>query len=121
MLKLTPRSEVKSLNDSGAYGCKYQLHLLIFGGIPFGLIAMVPAITNANAWQYTLAIILGAVWYGLVGLVVTDRTRDKHIESEKQHHCPNCGYSLVGITIPQCPECGVVFTNFDPEDYKAQD
>lgn len=23
--------------------------------------------------------------------------------------CPNCGYNLLGLTVPRCPECGSVF------------
>ena len=31
--------------------------------------------------------------------------------------CLNCGYSLLGLTVPRCPECGNTFNSQDPDTY----
>jgi len=35
-----------------------------------------------------------------------------------RHPCWECGYSLIGLSEPRCPECG---TPFDPAEYERID
>ena len=30
-----------------------------------------------------------------------------------EYHCPDCGYSLRGLTSDRCPECGLVLDFID--------
>ena len=44
-------------------------------------------------------------WRGLIGLITANL---RHGPSEHPE-CENCGYSLVGLSEPRCPECGRLF------------
>ena len=67
-----------------------------------GLAAM---IWEAMSWS-TLALLA----LGLVCFVCPHRIARALIRVSKQNRCPGCNYALDGITLPQCPECGLELT-----------
>lgn len=117
MLKLVPRSEQKNLPDArGCYKLKHYAQMLIIGGVPLAACILVPLIFDPPDWIYAVCIAAGGIWYAIISLVVTDQARAEFLEEEKQSPCPNCGYSLVGLPVLKCPECGIDWSPRKPAD-----
>lgn len=72
-----------------------------------------PAHFQAPLWACAVSLVVGCVWCGVLALWVGDRARRRAIA--RRDRCPDCGYDLRGMTIPQCPECGVVFFAWRPD------
>jgi hypothetical protein len=126
MLKLIRQSEQKNLPDPReCFKLKHYIQMLLVGGVPLGLCILVPVILDPRIWIYAISIVLGGTWYGLVALVVTDRAREQFLEQQhlenEQDPCPNCGYYLVGLPEPKCPECGMVWSPWDPLEDSPSD
>lgn len=104
------------------YGWKFRIvgPLLI-------IVIMTPAIAlpvvfNASLLWYGIWLGLACVPAGLAIAMFADKARADYVQkqSEREHRCPDCGYSLRGLKIPQCPECGVVFSPWNPDDHPAE-
>ncbi len=113
MVKLESESSVEDLpNPHSVLGCRGYVQIFIFSGIPFVISGIAPGLLNATMSQYAFSLIVGGLWFAISSLIINDRAKARYRAALKS--CGNCGYSLVGITIPQCPECGVVFFPFEP-------
>lgn len=88
------------------------MKMVLFGGGPLFIVFMLILPFDPNIWQMALVIVPGTVWYGAYSLWLLDRTRTEYIQS--LNSCANCGYNLDGLPVPQCPECGVVWSPWDP-------
>jgi len=53
---------------------------------------------------------------GTAGVMTIARSERAMRKELARRPCWECGYSLIGLTEPRCPECG---TEFDPAGYEA--
>jgi hypothetical protein len=60
-----------------------------------------------NPWASIFGgIAFGVALFGVRYLrIVTRRSREKPVETVK---CAKCGYTMEGLTLPRCPECGAL-------------
>ena len=65
-------------------------------------------------WTFTIACILGVVGSGLLCRYVAQVRHERVLR--RTGRCSNCGYSLRGLTIPRCPECGLPFDELTSSD-----
>ncbi len=55
-------------------------------------------------------ILLGPTVACLIGFFVVERVRRRREQRDDlKPRCPECGYSLRGLTWSRCPECGKAF------------
>jgi len=64
-----------------------------------------------SVWQSTLIVLLVGVPVVLVGGVAAQAAAAV-VALQDDRRCVKCGYFLIGLTEPRCPECG---TEFDPK------
>ena len=59
-------------------------------------------------WCTVAVFVWNALMFGLMAAIVPvmTRARAKRRAHEATLPCPNCGYSLLGLTSERCPECG---------------
>jgi len=115
MFKLMSKTKQDTLPDAReCFKLKYQVKAWLVGGIPLALCVLLPIFLNSPLWLYAICIVIGGIWLTIAFVYYVDVSRDEYQEEEQRNPCPNCGYSLIGLSIPQCPECGVVFFPFEP-------
>jgi hypothetical protein len=76
------------------------------------------ALVNALSWspgqaERPFAVMGAAYLLVLLGLTILAHRRAPRMDASR---CPNCGYLLIGLPEPRCPECG---TGFDPAVVQA--
>jgi rubrerythrin len=98
--------------------CKFQLYAQLGMCIPLFPAVLLPVLLEASLVWYAIWIVIGGALGAVLYLKVLDRSRQAELEAK--HCCPDCGYSLRGLRIPQCPECGVIFSPWDPDDHPIE-
>ena len=103
----------------GGYRGRRNLLLAIFGVVAIWAVTIPVCVLidmKLRGADFLIAATIFSAICGTLTLITTSWYRHKRgrpLETQEGHvnvNCPTCGYSLVGLYEPRCPECGARFT-----------